>query len=178
MSHPTRDVWVEIYQTAVWRNRSTSHPTRDVWVEMVFFAKDFETSTVTSHTGCVSRNEMSNEYAFFGLLSHPTRDVWVEIIKMTSHIRDFLSHPTRDVWVEILVPCFSSSGPTVTSHTGCVSRNLSYSSTNMVHFVTSHTGCVSRNEEEIKLLQEESKSHPTRDVWVEIKPPVKACKEY
>ena len=123
---------------------------------------------VTSHTGCVSRNFVYFLFPRHCRRSHPTRDVWVEIYKSLYDVPFFMSHPTRDVWVEIMSARVAekegvTSHPTrdvwveiyvlrwkgwendVTSHTGCVSRNVNSTQIHSNNYVTSHTGCVSRN---------------------------------
>ena len=124
-----------------------SHPTRDVWVEIKSSALSSSGWYVTSHTGCVSRNWYRSLICYDRIASHPTRDVWVEICLF--HIRQcyLLSHPTRDVWVEMRVIWWLTTVNSVTSHTGCVSRNCSVALQNLWSWVTSHTGCVSRNWE-------------------------------
>ena len=144
-----------------------SHPTRDVWVEIFVKMFHFVLLSVTSHTGCVSRNGKpvphlgifkvtshtgcvsrniygcSHGSCYLG--SHPTRDVWVEICNFSISSLVFLSHPTRDVWVEMQrIPEYVTLGR-VTSHTGCVSRNRTSGAGVANYSVTSHTGCVSRN---------------------------------
>ena len=107
----------------MWKRNIWSHPTRDVWVEIGAVGLGAEETSVTSHTGCVSRNACSLVIAAPNVRSHPTRDVWVEI-------------STGDTYF-YRIP--------VTSHTGCVSRNYSSGGIRCRFFVTSHTGCVSRN---------------------------------
>ena len=124
----------------------SSHPTRDVWVEIDGTCNPAGPKHVTSHTGCVSRNWKLGDKQFIDYASHPTRDVWVEISTSCRTLIGIMSHPTRDVWVEIKKQAWTVPLKSVTSHTGCVSRNL------LAHWlsscgcsVTSHTGCVSRN---------------------------------
>ena len=52
----------------------------------------------------------------------------------------------------------------VTSHTGCVSRNVLITNGNPRKGVTSHTGCVSRNIDQCRGKVKSFLSHPTRDV--------------
>ena len=124
-SHPTRDVWVEIVSLRLERVIAVSHPTRDVWVEMKLREHNQNLWVVTSHTGCVSRNEIAINSHELLKESHPTRDVWVEIYTPLSPVlnKTPTSHPTRDVWVEITIHSGKKTGTVVTSHTGCVSRN-------------------------------------------------------
>ena len=167
MSHPTRDVWVEIYVSEFNQCLNSSHPTRDVWVEILRSYRAALEAQVTSHTGCVSRNSTATSirfdsfvtshtgcvsrnlsHLFFSALrkSHPTRDVWVEIWDFCIKEDNLLSHPTRDVWVEIQHrERQKGGGNRVTSHTGCVSRNVTNGEEKDANIVTSHTGCVSRN---------------------------------
>ena len=128
------------------KRRVLSHPTRDVWVEMQYFLSASICESVTSHTGCVSRNLSFLGASVGTCLSHPTRDVWVEI---SNRLERF--NPLR-----------------VTSHTGCVSRNTDWLHAVVFPAVTSHTGCVSRNLQWCKDAGKRDQSHPTRDVWVEI----------
>ena len=101
---------------------------------------------VTSHTGCVSRNVVAD------MVVTPVKAV-------TSH--------TGCVSRNFLLSLVENKRQSVTSHTGCVSRNASNSLMHLVFIVTSHTGCVSRNKNYSGVFSV-SKSHPTRDVWVEI----------
>ena len=146
MSHPTRDVWVEIRTTSRAVKRDRSHPTRDVWVEIVWDAEKCCWKKVTSHTGCVSRNSLFDGGDMEDYASHPTRDVWVEIFCNIFPKTIALSHPTRDVWVEMNNDVCHVYLLSVTSHTGCVSRNVSAHNLRCRKPVTSHTGCVSRNK--------------------------------
>ena len=52
----------------------------------------------------------------------------------------------------------------VTSHKGCVSRNTEELEKQNRDFVTSHKGCVSRNDRLEQTYKNDLKSHPTRDV--------------
>ena len=145
MSHPTRDVWVEIQYWLLFRSQTWSHPTRDVWVEIQVGDVVFFKGTVTSHTGCVSRN-ISNVDGMTDdeVTSHTgcvSRNIYMAYNINIRH----QSHPTRDVWVEMSLQAYRKSYKSVTSHTGCVSRNLT-----------------------VLEYDKNGKSHPTRDVWVEI----------
>ena len=144
-SHPTRDVWVEMSIVRRYTVITMSHPTRDVWVEI-----GLSVDAVAS------------------MLSHPTRDVWVEMIYYLQCQMWYESHPTRDVWVEMTKKHYTQEIITVTSHTGCVSRNAFETALDTSGIVTSHTGCVSRNKPGQLFYCNKNGSHPTRDVWVEI----------
>ena len=115
-----------------------------MWVEINTSNCIFSSMWVTSHTGCVSRNEASTALNR-AMASHPTRDVWVEMRWLRRNRHVLPSHPTRDVWVEILQGMTAEQKNNVTSHTGCVSRNSIVPHMYNHLYVTSHTGCVSRN---------------------------------
>ena len=53
MSHPSRDVWIEIYDAQVMAAEAKSHPSRDVWIEIDIAVSHFQQVGVTSLTGCV-----------------------------------------------------------------------------------------------------------------------------
>ena len=146
-----------------------SHPTRDVWVEIVAVQCLTTSIPVTSHTGCVSRNQASQPFWDRRCQSHPTRDVWVEICYVLKFSVSSESHPTRDVWVEIVHStknvARSRSHPTRDVWVEILFLNLFTGNSS----VTSHTGCVSRNYIRRSHCFTECMSHPTRDVWVEIK---------
>ncbi len=101
---------------------------------------------VTSHTGCVSRNR-----PVFTLLSpflgHIPHGMCEQKYTWQDAFRARLSHIPHGMCEQKLD--YTTSGETnlVTSHTGCVSRNL-YATLSAIKLllVTSHTGCVSRNK--------------------------------
>ena len=145
MSHPTRDVWVEIRCFFLLLHRWESHPTRDVWVEIYRSLYVEPPLTVTSHTGCVSRNRKHIVYKSLGYVTSHTGCVSRNTLgaamtreqAVTSHTGCVSRNFTRlDRWFRAVA---------VTSHTGCVSRNSLITPYCIGTRVTSHTGCVSRN---------------------------------
>ena len=122
-----------------------SHPTRDVWVEMFRKQLHIILAMVTSHTGCVSRNSSWN-YAVEDIRSsHPTRDVWVEIYRLHTNIFAGIVTSHTGCVSRNTSPPTDDTAAEVTSHTGCVSRNFISRCIKCQTAVTSHTGCVSRN---------------------------------
>ena len=144
-----------------------SHPTRDVWVEISHTFRNFRNHSVTSHTGCVSRNTKDQKSAYEGLVSHPTRDVWVEINMKTSRKpRSNVTSHTGCVSRNFLLYVFLFN-TYVTSHMGCVSRNRLVNQAFASHCVISHMECVSRNDLSNFNTSKVIELYSLKDVWVE-----------
>ena len=101
MSHPMRDVWIEMISCSNATKRDTSHPMRDVWIEIM--SNQTPASKSSCHIPCgmcgLKLLAFGVWYMFAG--SHPMRDVWIEIIFSQRKEEALWSHPMRDVWIEI-----------------------------------------------------------------------------
>ena len=105
-SHPSRDVWIEIFQPAKQAaGLLSSHPSRDVWIEMTYPFSSSDAATSHIPHGMCGLKFFMCRYHVYEILSHPSRDVWIEIRHRHSRLLEpNVSHPSRDVWIEISSP--------------------------------------------------------------------------
>ena len=101
-----------------------SHPSRDVWIEILNHCKWNRCNRVTSLTGCVDWNSSSRAFISLCWRHIPHGMCGLKFLPCGRLRNGIKSHPSRDVWIEIQTKSCNPIILWVTSLTGCVDWNI------------------------------------------------------
>ena len=98
-----------------------SHPSRDVWIEILLIMTAHFWPWSHIPRGMCGLKSLNQQLIALAQGSHPSRDVWIEIHGRELPFQFAMeSHPSRDVWIEMILLITSRSDGLVTSLAGCV----------------------------------------------------------